>query len=181
VPPVGQAARSLTGRLLVATDDLRDPRFQRTVIFMVRHDGTGAMGLVVNRPLRDVALADLLAQLGLAAEGAGGTIRVHYGGPVEPRRGFVLHTTDWVSPESRVIQRNVALSVGPAVVEAIAGGAGPGRFLFALGYAGWGPGQLEGEIERGAWISVVGDEALVFDGNAGRKWERAMARRPIAL
>jgi putative transcriptional regulator len=151
------------------------------VIFMVRHDTTGAMGLVVNRPLRDMSFAELLERLGHRTEGVAGTIRVHYGGPVEPRRGFVLHTADWMSADSRIIQRSVALSMGLAVVEAIAGGTGPGRFLFALGYAGWGPGQLEGEIERDAWISVVGDDALVFDADAGRKWERAMARRPVAL
>ena len=179
--PEEHEARSLIGRLLVATDDVRDPRFRRTVIYMVHHDTTGAMGLVVNRPLGDGPLADLLERLGRDSEGVAGTIRVHYGGPVEPGRGFVLHTADWTGSESRAIRGGVALSTDPAILSAIADGTGPRRFLFALGYAGWSPGQLEAEIERGAWITIPADEALVFDADAGSKWERAMARRPIDL
>ena len=180
-PTEGHEAASLTGRLLVATDDLRDPRFHRTVIYMVHHDLTGAMGLVVNRPVGEAPLARLLERLGRSSEGVGATIRVHYGGPVEPGRGRVLHTADWTGGDSQVVRGSVAIDADPAIFDAIAHGTGPRRFIFALRYAGWAPGQLEAEIEHGAWIIVPADEALVFDEDAEGKWERAMARRSIAL
>lgn len=176
-----QEVSGLTGQLLVATEDIRDPRFERTVIYMVHSDSTGAMGFVVNRPLGDVPMARVLERLGRDSEGVAGTIRIHYGGPVEPGRGSVLHTTDWASPEGRVIRGTVALDQGPAILDAIAHRTGPRRFLFTLGYAGWGPGQLEAEIAHGAWITVAADEALVFDEDNETKWERATARRRIDL
>lgn len=173
--------RGLAGQLLVATDGLRDPRFVRTVIYMVRHDPTGALGLVVNRPLGETPLARLLDRLGLSGEGVSGTLRLHYGGPVEPKRGFVLHTAEWTGEDSRVVQGGVAFTTDPAILEAVARGAGPRRLLVTLGYAGWSPGQLEGEIDGGAWITVTADEALIFDEDAATKWDRAMARRKIVL
>jgi len=179
--PETPRARGLAGQLLVATDSLRDPRFVRTVIYMVRHDPSGALGLVVNRPLGTMPLARLLDSLGRSGEGVSGTIRLHYGGPVEPKRGFVLHTAEWAGEDSHVVQGGVALTTDPAIFEAIARGAGPRRLIVALGYAGWSPGQLEGEIEGGAWITVTADEALIFDEEASTKWDRAMARRKIVL
>lgn len=173
--------RGLAGQLLVATDGLRDPRFVRTVIYMVRHDPAGALGLVVNRPLGETPLSRLLDRLGLSGEGVSGTLRLHYGGPVEPKRGFVLHTAEWTGEDSRVVQGGVAFTTDPAIFEAVARGAGPRRLLVALGYAGWSPGQLEGEIEGGAWITVNADEGLIFDEDAATKWDRAMARRKITL
>lgn len=177
----GQAAPGLAGRFLVARDQIRDPRFHHVVIYMVRHDVAGAMGLVVNRPSADTPLAPLLKKLGRDAEGVSGTIRVHYGGPVEPAKGLVLHTSDWTIGDSLTVRDGVALTTDPAILDAIARGTGPRRALFALGYTGWGPGQLEGEIRRGDWISVAADEALIFDDDAPSKWERAMARRTITL
>jgi putative transcriptional regulator len=174
-------ADSLTGRLLVATDDMRDPRFRGTVIFMVHHDATGAMGLVINRPLGTVPLVPLLERLGRDSEGVSGTIRVHYGGPVELGWGAVFHTADWLSSESRVVLDSVRLTADPTILDAIGRGQGPRRFLFVLGYAGWAPGQLESEMTLGAWVSVPADEALLFDEDTEGKWERAMARRRIDL
>jgi putative transcriptional regulator len=177
----GGDPRGLTGQLLVAKDDLRDPRFHHTVIYMVHHDANGAMGLVVNRPLADAPLAPLLEKLGRDSQGVAGTIRIHYGGPVEPAKGFVLHTSDWGGGESHVVRDGVAFTTDPAIFDAIAHGTGPRHSLFAVGYAGWGPGQLEAEIARGDWITVSADDALVFDDDAGSKWERAMERRKIVL
>ena len=176
-PKVG----NLTGQLLVATDELRDPRFVRTVVFMVRHDAGGAMGLVVNRPLGEVPLAALLERLGMEGKAVGGEMRVHYGGPVEATRGFVLHTSEYVIEGTQVVDDGIALTAQPEIFRAIGSGAGPRRALFALGYAGWAPGQLEAEIAGGAWITVPADEALVFDENYEKKWNRAMARRRIDL
>jgi putative transcriptional regulator len=181
--PPGDAPKGhfVTAQLLVASEGLRDPRFQRTVIYMVQHDSTGAMGLVVNRPLGEAELAKLLGSIGRESTGVSGTIRVHYGGPVEPTNGLALHTTDWTGGQSRVVRDGVAVTRDPAILEAAGRGTGPRRILFALGYAGWAPGQLESEIARGGWILVPADEALIFDDDAASKWDRAMARRKISL
>jgi putative transcriptional regulator len=178
---VNPKADSTTGQFLVATTELRDPRFVRTVVYMVQHDTRGAMGLVVNRPLGDVPLAVLLDRLGMNGDTASGDMRVHYGGPVEPTRGFVLHTTDYTSQGTQVVHDGIAITSQAEIFRAISAGKGPRRSLFALGYAGWAAGQLEGEIAAGAWVVVPADEALVFDQDYQRKWERAMARRSITL
>jgi putative transcriptional regulator len=185
----GQAARpaepwpgrSTTGKLLVATDDLRDPRFARTIVYMLRHDATGALGLVVNRPVGTLPLARVLESLGRDPEGAGGEIRVHYGGPVDPERGFVLHTPAWEGGDSRVVHDGVAVTSDPAIFDAIARGTGPRRAMFAAGYAGWAAGQLEAEIQGGFWFVAPADETLIFDDDAASKWERATERRKVVL
>ena len=176
-----QEDTSLVGRLLVATPDLTDPRFVQTVIFMVSHDATGAMGLVINRPIGRIAIAALLEQLGEDGRGVGGELRVHYGGPVEPMQGFVLHTAEYAGADTRVVGGGIALTTDPKILRAIGAGSGPRRSLLALGYAGWAPGQLEAEIRSGHWVDVQADEKIVFDENADKKWERAMARRVIRL
>jgi putative transcriptional regulator len=180
-PPARPNAGSLTGQLLVATSELNDPRFVRTVIYMVHHDRGGAMGLVVNRPMGDTSLAALLEGLGIEGNGTKGGIRLHYGGPVEPRRGFVLHTSDYTSESTKVVSGGIALTVGTEILRALGTGAGPRLSLVAFGYAGWAPGQLESEIAAGAWVVVQSDEALIFDQDYEKKWERAMARRTIQL
>jgi len=172
---------SLSGRLLVATNELRDPRFVRTVVYMVRHGAGGAMGLIINRPLGEARLADVLERLGMEGKGISGEIRVHYGGPVEPTQGFVLHTRDYAIEGTHNVDERFAMTGQPEILRDIGAGTGPRRSLFALGYAGWAPGQLEGEIAAGAWVSVPADEALVFDEQYEKKWERAMARRVIIL
>jgi putative transcriptional regulator len=181
---LAQADQSLAGQFLVATDTLRDPRFARTVIYMVRHDATGAMGLVVNRPVRDMPLAPLLRKFGLDERGVTGSVRAHYGGPVEIGQGFILHTAEYATQGTERVAGDIAMTPQPGVLSAlsdIARGAGPRKSLFAVGYAGWAPGQLEGEIERGTWITVPADEALLFDEDPARKWDRAMARRRITI
>ena len=179
--PLAQEEKSLTGQFLVATEALGDPRFARTVIYMIRHDGSGAMGLIVNRPVGDLPLAPLLRQFGLDDRGVGSTIRAHYGGPVESGRGFVLHTAEYATEGTERVAGDVALTSRPGVLGDIAHGAGPRRFLFALGYAGWAAGQLENEIDVGAWITVPADSALLFDADDAHKWERATARRRLTI
>ena len=182
----GQAALAaefpgFTGQFLVATQDLEDPRFIRTVVYMIQHDAGGAMGLIVNRPLGDVPLADLLDSLGLKGKGTTGKILAHYGGPVEPERGFVLHTAEYKIDGTSIVSGSIAITSQPEIIQAIGAGTGPRRSLFTLGYSGWAPGQLENEIKAGAWIVVPADESLVFDNQYEKKWERAMARRTITL
>lgn len=178
-PPAKGAG--VAGTFLVATPAMPDPRFARTVIYMVRHDASGAMGLVVNRPAREVPLAELMRRLGIEGEGGAASVRVHWGGPVETGRGFVLHTAEYAVEGTLTVRGGMALTWQPDVLRALAAGTGPRRSLFALGYAGWGPGQLEGEMAGGHWVSVPADEALVFGDDAERKWERAFARRKIDL
>jgi len=177
----GAKQQGLAGHLLVAAPRMADPRFSRTVIFMVRHDASGAMGIIVNRPFEDVPIASLLDRLGLSHEGMSGSLRIHYGGPVGPGTVFVLHTPDFRGPKTTIVGNGVAVTGTADVLRALGSGKGPRRALLALSYSGWGPGQLEREIQAGAWIAVAADPALVFDGDYETKWERAMARRDFEL
>jgi putative transcriptional regulator len=180
-PKTATHTSTLTGQLLVAKDALRDPRFIRSVIYLIHHDATGAMGLILNRPVAEVSLSNLLEQAGLESAGVKGEIRVHFGGPVEPGQGFVLHTTDFTIEGTKAVNDGIAVTARPEMLRAIGTGIGPRKNLFALGYAGWAPGQLEAEIKAGAWEIVSADEELVFDEKFETKWERAMARRTIRL
>ena len=173
--------RPLAGRLLVATEALRDPRFARTVIYMVRHTEDGALGLVVNIPIGDAPFERALEPFGLEAPPGSGKVRVYYGGPVESQRGFVLHTPDWKGDGTLVINTHFALSEDPKVLQAMARGGGPRRALFCLGYAGWAPGQLDAELGRGSWGIAPADEKLVFDEDPKTKWIEATARRLLDL
>jgi putative transcriptional regulator len=173
--------RSLAGRLLVATDTLRDPRFARTVIYVVRHDEHGAFGFVVNVPIGEVPFERALQPFGLEAPPASGNVRVYYGGPVEERRGFVLHTPDWTGEGTTVVEGGFAVTEDPKVLQAIVRGTGPRRALFLLGYAGWAPGQLDAEMTTRAWAVATADERLVFDEDPTQKWIEAMTRRLLDL
>ncbi len=176
------AGAGLAGRLLVATERMGDPRFARTVIFMALHGADGALGLVVNRPIGELTFAALFGVLRLepAPEDGSGTLRAYYGGPVEPERGFVLHSRDVVLDES-VVAGELALTTEPAMLRALAAHNGPEHSLFAFGYAGWSGGQLESEIARGDWIVVPADGSLVFADDPATTWARAIARRAIEL
>jgi putative transcriptional regulator len=180
-PERDPTSSSLAGRLLVATPDLQDPNFRETVVYMIHHDENGAMGLVVNRVLGSGPLDDLLERLGIDADGkADVEVEVHYGGPVEAGRVFMLHTPDYRS-EDTVVSGLAALTVTPEILRDIAAGKGPRRSLFALGYAGWSPHQLEDELAVGAWVVVEADEMLLFDHQNDTKWQRAFDRRGIDL
>jgi len=173
--------RSLAGRLLVATDAMTDTRFERTVIYIVRHDADGAFGLVVNLPQGEVPYERALRPLGLEVPPGSGNVRVHWGGPVSERRAFVLHTPEWTGEGTTVVDGGFALTEDPRVLQAMARGSGPKRALFCLGYAGWAPGQLDGELTTRAWAVALADERLVFDDDAKQKWIDAMSRRLLEL
>ena len=180
---VPESARpSLAGQLLVAAPELDDPNFQKTVVYLVHHDQTGAMGLVINRVLGAGPLGEMLEGLRLPRTGrADLELRVHYGGPVEPARGFMLHSPDYRAADTVVLSDLAALTLSPAILQDIAAGKGPKRSLFALGYAGWGPEQLESELAAGAWLVVEPDTDLLFDQQPETKWQRAFDRRGIEL
>jgi putative transcriptional regulator len=171
----------LTGQLLVSTDDMPDPRFARTVIYVIRHDATGAQGIAVNRPLREVPLAVMLQQLGMGSTGVQATIRLYAGGPVDTLRLLVLHTSGYTGDGTYAVRDGIAVTWDPDILRVIAQGKGPRRTLFAVGYAGWAPGQIEAEMKTGAWVKAAPDEAILFDENYDTKWDRAMARRKIDL
>lgn len=166
----------LAGQLLIAMPGMRDPRFQKTVIYMCAHNADGAMGLVINRALESLSFPDLLEQLGIDSSGVGKQINVHFGGPVESGRGFVLHSPDYVQDATMVVDHDVALTATVDILKAIAGGTGPRQSLLALGYAGWGPGQLDSEIRSNGWLHVAADNDLVFGPNLDAKWGRAMSK-----
>jgi putative transcriptional regulator len=176
------AADSLAGQLLVAAPELADPNFEGTVVYLVQHDRSGAMGLVINRVLGKGPLDRMLEGLGLAPERPSEVeLRIHYGGPVEPARALVLHSPDWQGPDTLAVSELAALTPSPGILDDIAAGKGPERSLFALGYAGWAPGQLESELAAGAWFVVEPDAALLFDEQTETKWQRAFDRRGIEL
>ncbi len=174
-------SESTEGQLLVAARSMPDGRFAHTVIYMVRHDENGAMGVVVNRPMGNVPMAAVFEGLGLEGDEAEGSIRVHYGGPVEGSAGFVLHSPDYLEPDSLSVDGGYALTTSLEVMRAIAEGDGPEQSLLLFGYSGWGPGQLESEMQRDDWVVVPADEALVFGADHAGKWERALDLRGVDL
>ncbi|MCG8360648.1 MAG: YqgE/AlgH family protein [Kiloniellales bacterium] len=174
-------APSLAGRFLVAARGMRDPNFARTVIYMVQHDETGALGLVINRPLGEMPLSQVMTGLGLKGEGMEGSLRVHAGGPVEPNQPFLLHSSDVVVEQSMIVSQGVAVTSDPEILHRIGEGAGPRQALLVLGYSGWAPGQLEAEMARGDWGDVASDQAVVFDRDHETKWERTIQRFSIDL
>jgi putative transcriptional regulator len=166
----------LAGQLLVAMPNMPDPRFERTVIYMCAHSAEGAMGLVVNRLFEAMSFGELLDQLGIEHQKLNDEIRVHSGGPVEAGRGFVLHSADFRRDGTMLVDDRLALTASVDILHAIANRAGPRRSLLALGYSGWGPGQLETEIQANGWLHVPADEALVFDADIDSKWQRSVAK-----
>ena len=173
--PAETPGRTLTGRLLVATDKMNDTRFERTVIYLVRHDADGAFGLVINLPRGDVSYERALRPLDLEVPPGSGSLRLHWGGPVSERRGFVLHTPDWTGEGTQVVDSHFALTEDPRVLQAMAGGKGPRRALFCLGYAGWAPGQLENEIQANGWLHCPATPELIFDADLDGKYGRVMS------
>ena len=166
----------LTGQILIAMPSMADERFARAVIYLCAHTAEGAMGLVLNRPVTRPTFEELLGQLKVDPVPPVRQIRMCAGGPVENGRGFVLHTADWTGDGSLRVDDAVALTASLDVLKVIAEGAGPRECLLALGYAGWGPGQLDREIQDNAWLSVSADEALVFGGGHDTHWRRALAK-----
>jgi putative transcriptional regulator len=177
----GNAESSLSGQLLVAMPQMADPRFARSVVYLCAHSADGAMGLVVNRLIDSLSLNSLLEQIGVEQAAGAGDMPIHFGGPVESSRGFVLHTTDYMQDSTLVIEDQIALTATIDVLKAIARGEGPRRKVLALGYAGWAPGQLDAEIQANGWLLVPADLDLVFGVDNESKWQRAIAKIGIDL
>ncbi len=171
----------LAGKILIAMPGMGDPRFERSVILICAHSPEGAMGIVINKPAVDLSFAKLLEQLNIPMAPEGRDIRVHVGGPVERGRGFVLHSGDWrpQGGSSMSVPGGFEMTATMDVLEALAKGEGPEAAILALGYAGWGPGQLEAEIIRNDWLTGEPEAGLVFSRDDGGKWAAALRRMGI--
>jgi putative transcriptional regulator len=184
-----EIAQALAGRLLIAMPGLGDTRFQRSVILICAHSADGAMGLIINKPVVDMSFHGLLEQLDILPSAKGRDIRVRFGGPVERGRGFVLHSADWEGEDLALeVPGGLRMTATLDILRALAGGAGPQRALLALGYSGWGPGQLEAEILRNDWLicdpAQAGGADLVFSDADPGKWGgalRMMGVDPVTL
>jgi putative transcriptional regulator len=165
---------SLAGQFLLALPGIGDPRFEQAVIALCLHQPDGAMGIGIGRIVPRLGLHALLKQLDIAP-GVAPDAPVHLGGPVEPQRGFVLHTADWGGEDTVTLTDGLSLTTTLDVLRAIAAGAGPDRWLVALGYAGWGEGQLDDEMLRHGWLTVPWSEELMFEAAAPERWSRAFA------
>jgi len=174
-------SRYLTGFLLVASPEMADPRFHHAVIFVVKHDDSGALGLIVNRAMGKLHIADVVAGLDGDATGLKGDIEIFYGGPVEPRRAFVLYSNDYSKPPLIPVTKKYSVTINTDILRAIATGKGPGHSILTIGYAGWGKGQLEAELKRRDWFIAPASDDILFDADQDTKWQRAYDRRMVGI
>ena len=175
-PPTdgGRVGESLTGLLLVATPNLPDPHFAKSVVFIVRHNEQGAFGIVVNKVLGTGPAGEVLREFGVDEPDAVGDLKVFFGGPVGPYAAFVLHSTDYKDDSTHLVTPDLAIASDKAILSLIGQGKGPRRSLVAVGYAGWGPGQLENEIAQGSWYIAPPDESILFSDDVDSEWSRAV-------
>lgn len=171
-----QTLTPLTGRVLIAMPGMSDPRFHHAVVLVCAHGDDGAMGLVLNRPVQEIRFSGLLDQLGIETEGQPRDVPVHYGGPVETARGFVLHrrTTDEMPEGQMPIGDGLAMTSTRDILEDFARGKGPEQAVLSLGYAGWGPGQLESEMLDNGWLTADASDTLLFGTDNDAKWQQAL-------
>lgn len=170
--------------LLVAMPSLREGFFTKSVIYVCAHSEAGAMGIVINQRLPDVEFRELLSQLRLPQSKLAAEPVVHFGGPVETGRGFVLHSTDFLRDDTVRINDHVCITGTVDILRAMAEGKGPRKSLFALGYAGWGAGQLEEEMQANSWLTIPADDEILFRTPLAEKWDTALSRigiEPLTL
>jgi putative transcriptional regulator len=169
------SSKFLDGKLLLAMPNMADPRFERSVIYLCSHDASGAMGIIINQGFENLTFPELLEQLSIKTDTDVEDVTVHNGGPVEPGRGFVLHSADYAQDSTLIVSETLALTATVDVLTAIAEGHGPLHSLLALGYAGWGGGQLEKEIQSNSWLTADAEDEIIFHTELEQKWLRAMA------
>lgn len=172
---------NLTNQFLIAMPGLEDPFFAKTVTYLCQHNEEGALGIIINRP-SDLTVGDVLEQMGITSRNeACGQMPVYFGGPVQPERGFVLHETgrDWNS--TLRISETLALTTSRDILEALSLGEGPSHMLLALGYAGWGKGQLEAEIGQNSWLNTEAEQSIIFNRPAASRWRAAAEQLGIDI
>jgi len=166
-------------KLLISMPCFDGDLFKRSLVYVCEHSEDGAMGIVINRELPDVKFSDLLQHMHLPKSKLVKDPIIYFGGPVDSSRGFVLHSDDFSSEDTIKLNNNLAMTGTVEIVKAIAKGAGPNKSIFALGYSGWGPEQLEEEIYNNLWLTVDADEKLLFGTSASNKWYRALEKLGI--
>jgi putative transcriptional regulator len=171
------AQDSLAGQFLIASPDIGDPRFDRTVILMVQHDRDGALGIVINRPIAERPFSELLDLLGEKEATAVAKVRIFLGGPVGLDTGFVVHSAEYQRSNTIAIDGHVAVTSSREILRDIANNKGPAKSLIAFGYAGWRAGQLEGELALRVWSTAPADPKLIFDEDRAKVWDAARAQR----
>lgn len=163
----------LSDHFLIAMPSMGDPNFSRTVTYMCQHGEEGALGIVINRPTT-MKLGEILEQMDIKTQSESvQDLPVFYGGPVQPDRGFVVHQPSGTWDSSLMVSDSMALTTSRDILEAIATGSGPHKSLIALGYAGWGEGQLEREIVENAWLNAPASQSIIFDVPATDRWKSA--------
>src|SRR5262245_42394083 len=175
------ARASLAGKLLVASPSMTDPRFDRTVILMVKHDGQGAFGIIINKPVGEHAWSDLFGMFGEKDATVPGKVPVFVGGPVQLELAFVVHSADYHRSGTVDIDERLAMTSSRDILRDIASNNGPKKSIIAFGYAGWAPGQLEGEMARQSWTTAPADPALIFDEPREKVWDIAYSKRGLDL
>ena len=179
-PKIDEGESFLEGKLLIALPGMTDERFAQTVIYMCAHSAKGAMGIVINKPIPGLSFAEVLKQLQIETKPLIGEFPILYGGPVETGRGFVLHSGDYEGSDSTLpVSEDISLTATLDILRALAEGRGPKQALFALGYAGWAPGQVETEFQRNGWLHCQADPSLVFGVDPEAKWRTALQRLGI--
>ena len=179
---IQDGAQGLAGQILIAMPAMEDPRFQRSVIYVCAHTEKGAMGIVINKRLPTLTFAELLEQLDIETTGQTRSLPIHFGGPVDTGRGFVLHSLDYGVQEATLsVAGSIGLTATVDILKALARGQGPNKALLALGYAGWEAGQLEDEIRANGWLTAAANEALLFGDDIEVKWQRAIGALGIDL
>jgi putative transcriptional regulator len=170
----------LTGQLLVAMPNMADPRFTHAVIYICSHSPNGAMGLVLNRLFGETNFRALLDQLNIKPSVHMRDMPIHFGGPVEIGRGFVLHSSDYLREGTTRVDDQICLSATVEILQAIADGGGPERAVMTLGYTGWGAGQLDEEMKANGWLTAPADDAIIFDRDLDSKWQRSLGKIGIS-
>jgi putative transcriptional regulator len=176
MPGSSTPAATLVGRFLVAAPSMPDERFQRSVVYICKHDDDGALGIIVNNKVEDLPLGQVYKQLGIEVPKIANLQPVLFGGPVETSRGLVLHSADYKRRETLLIEGGMALTASLEILKDMATGSGPQQAWLALGHSGWSPGQLDRELQDNSWLVVDGDATLVFDTDLDAKWQRALDR-----
>jgi len=181
ISKTGKKTGSLAGHLLIATPVIQESCFARSVIYMCAHNEAGAMGMIINYPVDNINIKEIFDQLEIVRQAQARDLPVHFGGPVEANRGFIVHSAEYASDESLIRKDGIAVTASISVLKALAEGSGPAQGLLVLGYAGWASGQLELEIEGGSWIVVPATKQLVFDTANDTKWNVAISTLGIDM
>ncbi len=176
------AKLGLSGKILIAMPDLKDERFSKTLVYLIEHNEKGAMGLVINKRVGDVSISELIKQVNLSLDVKETNVPVYFGGPVEPDRAFILHSTDVLYKHSKHLPNGAyAVTATADVIHSIALNKGPKKMVFALGYAGWSPGQLDNELRQNAWLHVDPDDDIVFCDEQEKAWKMALKKLGVSI